>query len=129
MAEGAADESVDNENLRPPLRKRRKMSSPSQPTSYRTTTVRRRQCRIRRSRCGVPNPPSLKGSGKARELAKGFVASFKERKISNAVLKTVIVGDVATFQLEWAKNLSCAEHKPKDGALKSQQCKPLPKGP
>ncbi|RYP18644.1 hypothetical protein DL767_009789 [Monosporascus sp. MG133] len=97
----------DNEDLRPPPRKHRRVRSNG-------GVFRPRQGRIRRSRCGVTNSPSSKGSGKGSEIGEGFAANFEERKISTAVLKTAIVDDLVTFQLDWIEDLGCAKQRPED---------------
>ncbi|KAI3339720.1 hypothetical protein F4824DRAFT_507972 [Ustulina deusta] len=129
----------DDDNIRLLPSKRRKTSSPTQPTLLRRSTrqqthsdrgaSRSRQARTPvpgqrgSGRRSIPRPPSFQSSGDEVGPVQVPVASFEEWPLQNAVLRQVIIDGMATFQIQFTRD-SCANHKRRESAPGNRPHKP-----
>ncbi|KAK3942582.1 hypothetical protein QBC46DRAFT_68952 [Diplogelasinospora grovesii] len=123
---GEQERNVDEEDndVRPPVSKRRKTVKLARDKLHNTTRTQRPQGRGRRSirqqivqasarggglslSHGIPSPPSSQVS--QDEEASGAFAKFEEWPLENVSLKRVTVNGVTTFQLQFTWD-SCSKH-------------------
>ena len=110
------DPPEDDDDIHQPPRKRRKMNSRTRSTLLRTAPGRQarsgsasgsRQVRSSASgqtssdRRGIPSPPSPQGSGDGEGTAPAPIAKYDEWPLKDAVLKSVMVNGLATFQIQF----------------------------
>ncbi|KAH7031536.1 uncharacterized protein B0I36DRAFT_363215 [Microdochium trichocladiopsis] len=125
----ASESGLDEEDgdIRPPQRKRLKISTPTKPT-FRTSNGRWTRLngtsgsqqvqtsasgRMRSGRRSIPSPPSSQGSGNEDVSAQVPTAKFEEYALGDVVRKRVTTYGLATFQLQVVWD-SCVNHRRKN---------------
>ncbi|KAK3933615.1 hypothetical protein QBC46DRAFT_348434 [Diplogelasinospora grovesii] len=102
----------DEWNGRPPQRKRRRARPPKPARAE--ASGRQKRSTYRSTESGsvhIPTPPSSRGSNEQHDPAEALSAKITEWLLKNTVVRSAVVDDVTTFQLQFKADLYCSNHK------------------